>query len=151
MSLPWSEILNIYLSVLNKYLGRQVPVLMTEKSTNLSFSKRIYQVIYCRYFNRTFDNSKIAEFCNTTKFTKPQEGLVRCLENFLKSPKFDSIQWDIEAVNDKVAGEYTPMREIPSLGNKITYICYRFGMQFLLRPINECVRCLIKIKETFIK
>lgn len=136
ISLPWCEVLSIYKIVLEKHLGRRVPVIMTKKSINLKFKWRIYQVIYCRYFNRTFDNSKIGQFCDVLSFTDPHKGLTKCLEDFLKKPKFDNIAWDIEGINDRVAGERTPLSEIPSLGNKITYFCYRNHISFILKVVS---------------
>lgn len=151
VSLPWSEVLATYLAVLKKHLSRDVPVVMTKKSTNLKFPWRVYQLIYCRYFNRTFDNSKIAQFCNVHSFTPPQEGLAKCLEDFLKAPQFNRIQWDIEAVNDRVAGERTPLRAIPHVGNKFTYFCYRNSMTFLLKPTFRLLNIVRKIKNKFLK
>lgn len=146
VSLPWSEVLATYLNVLKKHTGRDIPVVMTEKSTNLKFKRRIYQVIYCRYFNRTFDNSKIAQFCNINNFTPPQEGLAKCLKEFLVNPKFGHIQWDIEAVNDKVTGEHTPLSEIPTIGNKLTYFCYRNDLVFVRKLIDILLRVVRSLK-----
>lgn len=131
-SLLWSEVLNIYLQVLGGYLGYSPKVVMTEKSTNLQFKERIYQVIYCRYFNRTFDNSKIANYCNPNEFKQPQEGLGDCLRQFLKAPKFGNIDWALEAVNDRVAGERTPLQEIDRLSNRLYYVAYRYHLKVLL-------------------
>lgn len=151
VSLPWHEVLATYLSVLKKHLGKDVPVVMTKKSTNLKFPWRVYQLIYSRYFNRTFDNSKIAQFCDINSFTLPQEGLARCLEAFLAAPKFSNIPWDLEAVNDKVARERTPLREIPHMGNKFTYFCYRNSLTFLLKPTFRLLNIARKIKNKLIK
>lgn len=151
ISLPWHEVLATYVAVLKKHLGRDIPVVMTKKSTNLKFPSRVYQLIYCRYFNRTFDNSKIAQFCDVNSFTLPQEGLARCLEAFLAAPKFSNIPWDLEAVNDKVAGERTPLREIPHMGNKITYFCYRNSLTFLLKPTFRLLNIARKIKNKLFK
>lgn len=148
ISLPWSEVLGIYTSVLEKHLGVAPSILMTKKSTNLKFKRRIYQVIYCRYFNRTFDNSKIAQFTDITKFTPPQQGLSNCLENFLEKPVFNSISWDIEAINDRVAGERTPLCEIPTIGSKIQYLCYRYNLSFLYKLIYLGFRVIRKIRNT---
>lgn len=147
ISLPWHEVLATYVAVLKKHLGRDIPVVMTKKSTNLKFPSRVYQLIYCRYFNRTFDNSKIAQFCDVNSFTLPQVGLAKCLEDFLKAPHFNRIPWDIEAVNDKVAGERTPLREIPHMGNKFTYFCYRNSLTFLLKPTFRLLNIARKIKN----
>lgn len=151
VSLPWSEVLFTYTAVLKKHLGRDVPVVMTKKSTNLRFPWRVYQLIYCRYFNRTFDNSKIAQFCDVSSFTLPQVGLAKCLEDFLKAPHFNGISWDLEAVNDKVAGERTPLREIPHAANKITYFCYRNSLTFLLKPAFRLLNIVRKIKNKLSK
>ncbi len=147
VSLPWSEVLNTYQLVLKKHLGRDIPIVMTEKSTNLEFKWRIYQVIYCRYFNRTFDNSKIGQFCDISRFTVPQKGLVQCLEDFLKNPKFNSISWELEAVNDRVAGERTPLSEIPSFGGKMTYFCYRNNLKLLYKLLSIVLKLKRKITK----
>lgn len=151
VSLPWREVLFTYTAVLKKHLGRDVPVVMTQKSTNLKFPWRVYQLIYCRYFNRTFDNSKIAQFCDVSSFTLPQVGLAKCLEDFLKAPHFNRISWDLEAVNDKVAGERTPLCEIPHAANKITYFCYRNSLTFLLKPAFRLLNIVRKIKNKLSK
>ena len=139
-SLLWSEVLEIYLMVLEEHLGYRPNVVMTEKSTNLQFKERIYQVIYCRYFNRTFDNRKIAKFCDPNEFKQPQDGLGDCLRQFLATPKFGSIDWVLEAVNDRAAGERTPLAEIDITGNKLYYIVYRYNLIFLLLPIRAVGR-----------
>lgn len=146
-TLPWSEVLHIYKNVLERHLGREIPIVYTKKSTNLKFKWRKYQVIYCRYFNRTFDNSKIGQYCDVSSFTLPQQGLAQCLEEFLKVPKFGDISWELEAVNDRAAGERTPLGAIPSLRTKATYICYRYRLQYLLKLIALLSRLKSKISK----
>ena len=133
ISLPWSEVLQVYLAVLKEYLGRDVSVVMTKKSVNLKFKWRIYQVIYCRYFNRTFDNSKISQYCDVNDFTPPQLGLKKCLEDFLNNPTFQYIPWDLEALQDKASKEFTPLGEIRGKGAKFTYLCYRYNLEFIYK------------------
>lgn len=135
----WSEVLNVYLSVLEKHLGLRPRVIMTDKSTNLKFKNRVYQVVYCRYFNRSFDNAKVGRFCNVNDFTLPQIGLANCLEQFLEKPVFQGIEWEIEAVNDRASGERTPLSEIPSKGAKIYYLIYRYNLRFFL-PVLSLIR-----------
>lgn len=148
-SLLWSDVLNIYQNVLKEYLGHKVPIVMTKKSTNLKFKQRIYQVIYCRYFNRTFDNSKIAQYTDISKFTNPQIGLDECLREFIKKPSFLPINWSLEAVNDRVAKEFTPLCEIPTTYDKINYICYRYHLESLLSIINLSFRIINRLKRIF--
>ena len=58
--------------------------------------------------------------------------MTKCLEEFLKAPKFGTIAWDLEAVNDKVSGERTLLREIPTYHDKLVYLAYRYDLKFLL-------------------
>lgn len=146
-SLLWSDVLNIYKNVLIEHLGHDVPIVMTSKSTNLKFKWRIYQVIYSRYFNRTFDNTKIAQYTDISKFTPPQKGLAECLRLFLNNPSFLPISWELEAVNDRVSNEFTPLCEIPGIGNKITYICYRYHMEWLLSILMSPRRIIGIVKR----
>ncbi len=127
-SYKWADVLNIYVDALEEYTGKKVKVLFTGKSTCFSVNWNIYQIIYCRYFNRTFDNSKISTYCDVDKFQELRGGIKQCLGEFLKNPHFGNIMWELEAVNDKVAHEWTPLKEIPSLKSKLKYICYRIGI-----------------------
>ena len=131
-SLLWSDVLEIYLKVLEEQLGHRPRVVLTEKCTNLQFKERIYQVIYCRYFNRSFDNSKVSQFCNPAEFTTPQDGLAQCLRQFIAAPKYGQIDWILEAVNDRAAGDKTPLKEIDRLSNKLYYVAYRYNVKLLL-------------------
>lgn len=149
-SLPWSEVLSIYLQVLEQHCGRKIPVLLTEKSTNLLFPQKIYQLIYSRYFNRTFDNSKIARYCDVQSFKKPQEGLASCLRSFLETPRFSRIDWKQEAVNDKVCGEKTPLNEIPLAVDKVYYLLYRYDMRWF-RSLMECAIGILRRVKKVIK
>lgn len=145
-SLLWDDVLNVYKMVLEKHLNKEVKIKYTEKSTNLQFKHKIYQVIYCRYFNRTFDNSKIAKFCDIERFKPPQKGLAKCLENFLQNPKFGNIDWNLEAVNDRVSGEKTPLKEISGIKNKVYYLCYRYNLTLVRKAMSLLSRIIKKIK-----
>lgn len=131
-SLPWSEVFEIYLSELETHLGYRPHVVMTKKSSNLLFPNKKYQVIYCRYFNRTFDNSKIAQYYDVTSFKRPEDGLHECMQHFLSKPHFGNIDWALEAVNDRIAKEWTPLSEIHSLKSKLNYLAYRYNVKTLL-------------------
>ncbi|WP_338667631.1 NAD-dependent epimerase/dehydratase family protein [Pseudodesulfovibrio methanolicus] len=131
----WDEILELYLDVLETHLGARPKVVMTKKSSNLYISK--YQVIYSRYFNRRFDNSKVKQFVDVDAFRKTEEGLRHCLGVFLKSPSFRGINWTLEAMNDRAAGEYTPLSEIPSLKLRIVYALERFRLSFVVKLLRK--------------
>ena len=146
-SLPWSDVLNIYLDVLRVHptVKRNVRVVMTKKSTNFKFPGFVYQLIYCRYFNRSFDNAKIAHFCDVNDFISPQEGLKKCLIEFLNAPKFSNINWAIEAVNDRVCGEHTRLCEIPGFMQNLSYIKHRYMPCFLINLFNLITNDMRKV------
>lgn len=150
-SLPWSKVLDIYLKVIKRHFRdeRKIPVIMTDKSTNLCFPDKIYQLIYCRYFNRTFDSGKIARFCDVETFTMPEQGLASCLSQFLENPTFSSIDWCIEGVNDRIANEWTPLNEIPTIKGKIRYLLYRYDLVLIQRMMELLMRVLRKIKYIY--
>lgn len=64
-SYQWRTILEIYLSTLEKVIGKRPKLVLTEKCTNLQLDYARYQVLYGRYFNRFFDNSKISNYIDT--------------------------------------------------------------------------------------
>ncbi len=127
-SFQWKEILNVYLNVLEERTGKRPNVILTEKCTNLKLPYAKYQVLYGRYFNRHFNNEKISKIVDTSKWLLPKEGLSKCLNSFLDKPKFLAIDWHKEALIDKAAGEWTPLKEIQGKKTKLMYLKWRiFG------------------------
>lgn len=124
-SFKWKEILNIYLDVLEQRLGKRPKVILTDKCTNLKLPYAKYQVLYGRYFNRHFDNEKISNLIDTTEWVLPKEGLVQCLNCFLDNPEFLKIDWHKEALIDKAAKEWTPLKEIHGNRMRIKYLKWR--------------------------
>lgn len=131
-SYTWEEILNCYLSVLEEETGICPRVVMTDKTVTLKMGNAKYQAVYCRYFDRSFDNSKIRKYIDVDSFIDPMEGIAICLRQFLQNPNFRTISWSLEGWNDKAAHEYTPLREIPSIRQKIVYLCRRFGLDIFV-------------------
>ena len=120
----WNEILSVYLDVLEKHLGIRPPILLTDKALNLRYGK--YQVIYDRYFNRRFDNSKIGAFMDLSSLKPPLLGLKECLESFLKKPQFGLIFSSWEATADKLVKEHTSLWELPNWKQRVKYLVYRY-------------------------
>jgi len=125
-SYKWDDILNIYLDVLEEELGGRPKVIYQDLSEYLSWSPKKHQVIYDRLFDRKFDNSKINLFINTSDFVDVREGLVNCLKDFLKNPKFKYTDWKQEAIKDKFTKEATPLKEIDGMKQKIKYLLFRY-------------------------
>ena len=57
----WGEILNLYLDVIERYTGKKAKLLILDKHPYQRDNRPFYQLIYDRYFNRTFDNTKIGK------------------------------------------------------------------------------------------
>lgn len=128
----WEDVLECYLRVLEDVLGTRPKVFLTERTVKLKLESGKYQALYCRYYNRRFDNSKIRKFIDPDSFTDPIEGLGASLRQFLKYPRFRGIDWTLEAWQDRASREHTPMREIPSSRKKAAYLCRRHGMDGIL-------------------
>ena len=89
-SIKWQEVFDLYAKVL-KENGVNFEPILKEKTHRLDYEASKYQVIYDRYFDRVFDNSKIAKFIDIESFVKPEEGLKNCLEAFIKKPEFNFV------------------------------------------------------------
>jgi nucleoside-diphosphate-sugar epimerase len=126
--ITWRDILNIYMPVLEKYLGYKPKVLLQDLDTFLQVRPNKYQVLYDRMYDRIFDNAKIARYVDIRGFVKPETGLRQCLEMFLKTPQFKHVDWGIMGSMDRQTGETSSLREIPRFKQKVKYLLYRYGV-----------------------
>lgn len=109
------KIINVYLNVLEKYLGvRPVVKLIDLKSFN-SLGLPTYQVKYDRLYDRVFNTDKINNFIPVDSFESAEIGLERCLSEFLKDPKFSGINILSEAKKNIVSNSYS-VRDIIRVG-----------------------------------
>lgn len=124
----WQEVLDIYLSQLENYLGYKPNVLLNDLDDFMKFRPHLsqYQVTYDRLFDRVFDNSKITQYIDNDNYSKLDTGLTRCLEEFLKNPHFKDINWKMEAKRDRQTNERTSLNEIQGFKTKIEYLIYRY-------------------------
>lgn len=123
--LTWQEIFELYLSVLENKAGIKPKIMMIRQNPRVNMPNSKWQVVVDRYYNRRFDNTKINKFVDTKSFVKPKEGLKLCLEKFLEHPHFNIKGWNEHALYDRIAGEWTPMREIPTWEHRIKYLLRR--------------------------
>lgn len=121
----WREIFNMYVDVLERHLGHKPKVMMIEKNPRVEIPHSKWQVVYDRYFNRSFDNTQIKRYIDTTSFTPTIEGLKECLECFLAHPVFRIEGWSEHAMYDRITGEWTPLCEIPTWKQRIKYLLRR--------------------------
>ena len=125
-SYKWSELLNTYLSVLEETMGYCPKVYYTDKCINLHDKVSQWQVRVDRYYNRCFDNNKIAAFIDVSKFLPTKDGLAFCLREFIKHPEFISINVRREALKDRLTGELAYPSDFPHLKTWVKYIIFRF-------------------------
>lgn len=142
----WQEVLTIYLNTIQQITGKRPNVIMTKKSDCFVFPGRKYQIIYCRYFNRHFDSSKIGHFTNVEGFKRADAGLAECLRNFLQNPVFRNIDWCLEGVLDRSSKEVTPLSEIDGVKNKLKYLMYRYQVPGIFGLYKIAVKGYKRIK-----
>lgn len=118
----WSDVLALYRKVIARETGFMPNVVMTQRSTRLRYPEAKWQVLYDRYYNRVFDNTKIRQFYNINNFVIPQEGLNKCLTSFLHRPFFNDLNWKEEACYDCICGEKASASENVSR----QYMLYRY-------------------------
>ncbi len=121
----WQEIFDVYLRVLTDFLGCIPKVKMIDKNPRMNIPSSKWQVVYDRYYNRRFDNTAINQFVDTTTFRPTLEGVENCLRSFLKNPTFYNVGWGEHAMYDRITGEWTPFKEIPTWKQRIVYLLRR--------------------------
>lgn len=125
-SYTWNTILEIYLDLIQELTGRRPNVKMTERTSCFEIGWNKYQIIYCRYYNRTFDNTAISKYTDIDKFLDIRNGLKEALKDFLNNPSYGELNWRLEAINDKICREHTSLSEICSVKGKLQYCLYRY-------------------------
>lgn len=127
-SIKWSEVLEVYLSSICEITGKR-PKVIYAKDNYMMVWGWIDQALNDRYYDRTFSNAKIAKYLDVNSFMEPKEGLKDCITNFLRNPRFKEIHWSYEGKRDRIAHEWTPLKEIPSVKSKIKYLVCRLGLK----------------------
>lgn len=124
--MTWRQISEIYLLTLEQH-GFRARVVEQDLGDFLSWRTGKYQVVYDRLYHRVFDNRKINKFIDLGTYISPEDGLKRCLENFLKSTPhvFQEPNWREEALKDKAVGEKARLTEPRGLKQKINYNLFR--------------------------
>lgn len=125
-SYTWADFLQVYTSTLERYCGHKASIIFVDKWSDYYSGK--WQIIYDRLYNRTFDNSKIDKFIDTSNFIDPKIALSDCLLKFLEQPTFKSLYWETEAKLDSLSEDWTSLSAFPGLKQKIKYFLARLGM-----------------------
>ena len=139
-SCTWNEILDIYITALEKNGYR-----VNSYITDLSGDHETCIFKYDRAYDRVFDNEKINTYINTTDFLNPKAGLSSCLEEFVKQPHFLKIDWALQAYWDRLLKEKTPLVEIKKEKDKMIYLFYRYVLPFsTVRFIYRKIKSLLR-------
>lgn len=129
-ALTWAEVLEIYQNVFEEKMEHQIKVVSVPDSLEAAkILGRYYQVKYARSTSRKFECSKLKLFTDgKVTFTSPQEGLGRCLTEFLENPSFGGVWAKPNAYFDRVAHERTPLSEFSAGKERIKYLLGRYTL-----------------------
>lgn len=125
-SVLWSSVMELYRDILLSR-GIKAELVMTEQCHRLSGAGK-WQVMFDRYYDRVFDNSKISRFVDTSSFLLPEVGLRKCAESFLDAPRFN--YFDLRDILGLLEGTgfKLPLRQAPGIKQKIKYIALQMGV-----------------------
>lgn len=130
----WSEVLALYQRVLCDTVGRPMKVVYVDSPEEMGWSMRNwYQIKYDRLFDRRFDNAKRKQLTGKWILTAPEDGLERCLREFLTKPKFRELPPRAQAWMDRATGEYTSLRQFRGIKSKIKYVIGRYTPYFRIK------------------
>lgn len=120
----WEDIIDIYAEAIHKLLGQEfnVKTVSLDEFLSVRYNSLKYQVIYDRVYDRVYDVSHLNSYIDVSSFTPPEVGIPEALQRFMANPLFKGINWRFEARKDRLAGEHTPLSEIPSLKHKLVYL-----------------------------
>lgn len=125
-AMTWREVLGVYLDTIQDITGIRPKVKWIERSRILSNPAQKYQVLYDRFFDRQFDNSKILSIAPWLEFTDPSKGLPSCVKHYAKTQDLHNYSVIDEAENDRVTHEHLRLSQIRSFKHKILYIVCRY-------------------------
>lgn len=121
-SKTWEEVINIYINEIESITGNRPKLILTKND----ICEETYQYKYDRMYNRTFNNSKVLSIVPTYKFTSYENGIRKCLIDFMNSKRYLRISPATEAFHDKLSGERTPLSSFSSFLDKIKYLIKRY-------------------------
>lgn len=124
-SLTWENVFKEYTSILKECTGRQYHIKYIDDVELFYDVWNPYQIKYDCNIDRCFDNSKIDSATdNKLQYTAFTEGINRCLKEFIVSPVWRSINWNLNFWMDNVTDEKTRIWNVVGLKEKARYIKY---------------------------
>lgn len=135
-SLKWSDILDVYKTVLLRERKIPIHIKWTDESLNLRFRQGQYHAKYDRLYNRRFNNAKLMSVLPDFKFAEVKGELDYCLTEFLKKEKFKSIPAPCHA---RIAKEFVPLQNIQSIKSKIKQLVVRYMPRALFNRLFKVI------------
>ncbi len=120
----WKEIIDLYATILRRK-GYEMNVKYVDA---LPIKEPIY--IYDRVYDRVFNSSRIERISGDEYYVDVNDGLNECLNSFLTSPRFKTIDWKKQAYWDKILKEHTALSEIPNLSQRVLYLLFRYVVPY---------------------
>lgn len=125
-SIKWKDIFNLYVDCIEEFTGEKVKVEFCDIVDLTKIQGSRYQIEYDRLYNRIFDVSKMEGLISIGSLEQVQIRLKSCLVSFLENQEFLKINWRSEALKDKFTKEFTPLKEIIGIKQKVKYLFFRF-------------------------
>lgn len=137
-TITWKEVLQIYANEIKQVWGKDIKIQITENDIFSHFGMKEFQVVYDRIFTRRFDNSKISRYIDPESFVAPQEGLKKCINEYLKLQTRDlKVNWYKQALMDRISGDKAAKEEFQCekdwlLYSNLVYFGYKHRFKILL-------------------
>jgi len=124
----WGEILDIYQNAFHEKTGANMKIWMADDSMKIAGDLgRTYQIKYARGISRTFNCEKLDSIIGKIAFLTAEEGLKKCLEEFLDGPReFNDVSVIPWAYFDRLTATHTDLKEFPGIKKKMKYMVARY-------------------------
>ena len=127
ISNTWEEIWKIYQSVFEEKTGEKMKLFIANDSLKIASDLgRTYQIKYARRVSRTFSNEKMNSIIGETSFLSAEDGLKKCLGEFLDgAKKIGPVNERTQAYFDRLTGEHADLSEFKGVKGKLKYMIGR--------------------------
>lgn len=127
-SIKWRDVAEVYDKVINQVTGKHLNIKYVDNSQGLQTVWNPWQIKYDRLFDRRFNSGKIITLTGMSSYVPVEEGLTKCLTNFLADPQWLAyrMNWGYEGWSDKQTHSLTNIFEINGKRNKLRYLKHRF-------------------------
>ena len=131
-AVKWTEVLDTYLEVIGRVLGKEIQVSYTEKSRRfVRGGAGVYQMVYDRLYDRIFSTERFGLDGCDGKNDPVLKKLALSLETFLLEKKwnFRPACWSALGRYDRESGKWENVLAIPQWKDKLRYIAYRLNLK----------------------